>query len=659
MLQNQLAESILSLYPDAVVKKINKDNFLDIHLPQLNEKKGTHLFFNTAGGKIKLGFYCREEDFVERILSSSSEIEKYSQGIRLKENPVFNDFEEAFRAAVSLITLILGEKENGIQDQIKFNDAVKAYLKGDLDLVTEYIDQGSPMLQFNESHLITVELISYVSAFEKLDSRIENLVNKGTNLEETTSGDDCGYTAIHFAAWDNKSDILELLLKKGANPNAIGSEDGISALYLASVNGHFESVKILLENSADPNIKLKGIGLEALEKYFGEEGGTALRGALVNFQFDIAFLLLDHGAELAELLEPCIGKELPTTDFIELLGILGEKLRIDFEVDKYDVLKKRVLAIQSSENPILDRLSEEKNDENEEKLNDSDEEEEEDEEKGFPIITFRKPSEELGAIVNEYFKKWQKPSYTYAWRMGITGYIPEFVEELVSDDVCPVFTDEQINAIYNKIYDDKVIPIMDYAPSELFFHTKRVWWIVPFCIWKDDVASMVFVDKNGFYALLDNEDEVEIQMIFPWDKVDQLDFEYAVDGDPNVCRLTLYDENGGYLTFDEFVSDSFGVEGDHGSYLRVIEGIWEARRETIEASRGESFWIEGHGGETFEVYGNPSELYKSDEEKKAEINLKILSLRDFNSFVSFVTANKEKTDLLVIYQGLNENLQKD
>jgi tetratricopeptide (TPR) repeat protein len=411
--QEIIYEKIKAVYQDAVVKKINKDNYLDIHLPSVNDKKGTHLFFNTSKGKIKLGFYCREDDFVENMLKKSAILEKYSQGIRLKGNMEYDAPEDAVIAAVSMISAMTGSTAN---------TAVKEPEK----------------------------------APELVDQHKEN-----------------------------------------------------------------------------------------------------------------------------------------------------------------------------------------------------------DEERGFPMLRFRKPPEELKEAVSAYLKKWQKPSSIYNWRLGITAYIPEFVAELVSDDVCPVFTVEQINKICSKISDEKIIPILDYAPKDLYFHTKRVWWIVPFCIWKDDTATMLFVDKDGFYSIYVQDDDEEIRMIFSWEAVHELEFEYAVgeDDDPNVCRLTLYQENGAYLTFDEFISE--GPEGDHGSYLKVIEAIWEARRETIEASRGEPFWLEGEGGETFEEYGHPSELYKSEEDIIAEKNREIRSLSDFEEFISFVKAQKGKIEIEIIYQGLSEDLKID
>lgn len=107
--QEQLFEAIKDSYPNAEAKKINKDNYLDIYVPEINQKRGTHLFFNTAKDGIKIGFYCRDEEFIENVLSNSSNIEKYAQGIRILNNPLQNDVEEATKSALSFIGEIKGE----------------------------------------------------------------------------------------------------------------------------------------------------------------------------------------------------------------------------------------------------------------------------------------------------------------------------------------------------------------------------------------------------------------------------------------------------------------------------------------------------------------------------------------------------------------------
>ena len=105
-IQQQIATAILEWFPDAEVKKVDEDNYLDIHVPAVHPKRGTHLFFNTARGGIKLGLHCRDEDFVSRALETSGLVERTSNGLRPLGNPTFEDAATALRAARDFITLL-------------------------------------------------------------------------------------------------------------------------------------------------------------------------------------------------------------------------------------------------------------------------------------------------------------------------------------------------------------------------------------------------------------------------------------------------------------------------------------------------------------------------------------------------------------------------
>ena len=107
-IQEQLAEKLKERFPEAEVKKINKDNYVDIHLPGVHPKRGTHLFFNTAGGAIKLGFYCREEDFTQQVLAKNGNLEAYSQGVRLKGNPEWKKVDAACAATFAFVESLSG-----------------------------------------------------------------------------------------------------------------------------------------------------------------------------------------------------------------------------------------------------------------------------------------------------------------------------------------------------------------------------------------------------------------------------------------------------------------------------------------------------------------------------------------------------------------------
>jgi len=109
--QDKIAQKISELYPDAIVKKINQDNFLDIHLPKVHPKKGTHLFFKTVSGGIKIGFFCRDVGFIEAVLSNNKELDKYSSGIRLNGDPIFHHAEEALDGANHFISKLLNTEK--------------------------------------------------------------------------------------------------------------------------------------------------------------------------------------------------------------------------------------------------------------------------------------------------------------------------------------------------------------------------------------------------------------------------------------------------------------------------------------------------------------------------------------------------------------------
>ncbi len=112
-IQSQLAEKIKEKFPEAEVKKVNQDNYVDIHLPGVHLKRGTHLFFNTAGGAIKLGFYCREEEFTQQVLAKNGNLEAYSQGLRLKGNPEWRKVDAACAAAFAFVESLTGFPRQG------------------------------------------------------------------------------------------------------------------------------------------------------------------------------------------------------------------------------------------------------------------------------------------------------------------------------------------------------------------------------------------------------------------------------------------------------------------------------------------------------------------------------------------------------------------
>jgi hypothetical protein len=162
-IQQQLAEGLQSVYKNAIVKKVDKDNFLDIHIPEINDKKGTHLFCNTSKGDIKVGFYCRDTDFINDVIEREFDsIEAASNGLRIKDNPVFTSVSAAVAAALDFLSAILNEKlEQQINTAVKQVTKVPEKEEINEDLIDAFLEiwGNDDLCEFLENYLVDGEIV--------------------------------------------------------------------------------------------------------------------------------------------------------------------------------------------------------------------------------------------------------------------------------------------------------------------------------------------------------------------------------------------------------------------------------------------------------------------------------------------------------------------
>jgi uncharacterized tellurite resistance protein B-like protein len=250
-------------------------------------------------------------------------------------------------------------------------------------------------------------------------------------------------------------------------------------------------------------------------------------------------------------------------------------------------------------------------------LDDVAEVEDDDSKKGYPVMLWRKMDGLAPEDVSKYVDRWQHPSVFYAYRGGITMLVDECIPQFLDNSTTPVFLQDEIQNISSIMREKKIIPVLSYAPVAFFEHAKRIWWIHPLVIWKEDTASFIFVDKNGIHALYPENGSVSF--ISPWDRIESVEFEENLsiydNDDENVNRLTLIYDNGSFLTFDEFISHEVEGNKSSGSYLSIIEDIWNIRYETILASKNSHTWMEGAGGEGFKEFEDPMDLLNEDKWK--------------------------------------------
>jgi len=289
---------------------------------------------------------------------------------------------------------------------------------------------------------------------------------------------------------------------------------------------------------------------------------------------------------------------------------------IEQVITRSDSIEKVSNGIRPSNNPIFTNPSDaikeamnfinsiKGNDPNKKlnKENDSDQNHNPNEEIGFPIISIPeikhlKISKEQ---LDNYFEKWMAPSYLFNQRDGISGCLAEWITAFNDDNFAPFLSKIEIENIINNLLENKAIPILQSAPVEVQNELKNIWWVVPLCFW-NHFASPIFINKDGFYSLYTDNfpDNIRIEMIASWESISELEFEYSIDcsddldDQPNVNLLLVENEQNQRLSFFELVDS----RKNQGSYLKVIEAIYQIRKETINQSKGLPVWKEGSGGE--------------------------------------------------------------
>ena len=94
-----------------------------------------------------------------------------------------------------------------------------------------------------------------------------------------------GYTPLHEAVNSGHSEVLELLLEHGGNPNC-SANSGYTPLHLAVSSGHVNCIRVLLANNADISIT-------------NESGKTPIQIAELNSKHDIMKILRSAGESVS------------------------------------------------------------------------------------------------------------------------------------------------------------------------------------------------------------------------------------------------------------------------------------------------------------------------------------------------------------------------
>lgn len=115
-------------------------------------------------------------------------------------------------------------------------------------------------------------MIFEATRYGELD-KVKEFVEQGFDVNERDNED---VTLLHWAAINNRIEIVKFLIIKGAIIDAIGGETKSTPLHWATSMGHLKMVVLLMKNGADPTImSAEGYNCLHLAAQFGKTGIVA------------------------------------------------------------------------------------------------------------------------------------------------------------------------------------------------------------------------------------------------------------------------------------------------------------------------------------------------------------------------------------------------
>jgi hypothetical protein len=127
-------------------------------------------------------------------------------------------------------------------------------------------------------------VLGYVCSKEDLLEVVRALLSRNDVLRYINAKDNIGATPLHDASMKGRTEVVNLLIEKGADIH-VKNKNGYTALHYASMKGRTEVVNLLIEKGADINVK-------------NNNGLTPLCWASRNGLTEVVNLLIEKGADI-------------------------------------------------------------------------------------------------------------------------------------------------------------------------------------------------------------------------------------------------------------------------------------------------------------------------------------------------------------------------
>lgn len=240
-------------------RKVQKESG-GFHFEMLSDVIGVTWIFNKRG----LVFNVAGCDFIPLV--SGATVEFLDNGVRLK------GFQMALPSPDGRRVPIL---------TAKFDTIFEAAEAGDLTTVQELIRRDANVVSSTNDKGYTALHIATIEGFTDI---VEYLLRNGADINRPTASDKSSRsTPLHCAAYNGQLECVRLLLSKGANIEA-KEMNGCTPLHIASYIGHNAVVEFLIS---------KGANLEARDE---KNGATPLFWAVAAGKKDVVETIVSKGA---------------------------------------------------------------------------------------------------------------------------------------------------------------------------------------------------------------------------------------------------------------------------------------------------------------------------------------------------------------------------
>ena len=260
-------------------------NFGSKWVPELLLANGANIRARDAAGNTPLheAAYCLEvkpkKDLLELLIAKGADVQARNKAGQTPLHRVSMIRRQNKPLELAAEILLAHGAEIDTKDKNGNTPIHFAIKNGHVKLIDFLLSKGAIISK--DDNLLPDEGASLQAAWNNRADVLKVLLDYGANVN---AEDHWGWSLLHYTTWEDNADTTKMLLEKGANPNTVERTEGATPLHYAAQRGKKTMSKMLLAHGAN---------VDARDWY----GKTPLSLAKEEGHTEIIELLRKHGAK--------------------------------------------------------------------------------------------------------------------------------------------------------------------------------------------------------------------------------------------------------------------------------------------------------------------------------------------------------------------------